>query len=1068
MENTNKQIESILKTSIPKQAKFILKKKPIAKFITAALLVLGCSSASADFVYSQVDNDKQSTKPGQQIKDAVVEENERLAVILESNAQDTRVNAGGYFELDSGSSANETHVFGGIFKLLDDGGTKADNSKISNGRMELLGDSIASNTFVGLTDEDEHTVREEGGSEKSAVMEMYKDAKANNTKVGINGTLILHGDSTVENTTVNKGGTLVINSESVPGPELKNTSVMGTLLLESDVKLEGKTEFLPGAHLRTDGNYIINNGELTFTNIGGGIFAVIEGSGSLTIDSPGKTFSLEGTGESKYDEYDYSDLTHIKAGTLELSGTTFSTSPIIGDKGTELILSDSVLRTGVQGSHMIVKGKSMWYMTNSSGIAQLVLSEQGQINLSGHSLGSHHIGNTLRINGDYSSDGGSLTFYSKLAGDASETDSMLVEGDTSGLTYVNVINSDGEGAQTDLGIQLIKVEGQSDGDFKQVGRITAGAYEYKLSRGKADLSKNWYLTSNIESYDKKSTPEEQLGVIPGKGDDKADVVAAPVKVEAENISTVKPTDAQPTDVVATPVKAQVENISTVKNGSPHEVINVTGKGYPPHPINQLLAALIPEKEDGKKEDVVAALAKAEAENISTVKNGSPHEVINVTGKGYPPHPINQLLAALIPEKEDGKKEDVVAAPAKAEAENISTFKPTDVQPTDAVATLVETEVENISTVKPTDAQPTDVVAAPAKGKAENISTVKPTDAVAMTPVKTKADNSKDIPQKTYKPVYRPESGSYIANLSMARNLFTSGLENRSGNYQYQDAITGEWRTTSMWIHTQGGRKQFGNTVDQLNIKGKYHSIQLGGDLAQWSIGAQGSWRIGMLAGFGKATNYSQSKITGYYSNGSVNGYNLGIYATWLTDQQDKTGFYIDTLAQYGWFNNTVNGQEQAEEKYKSSGFTSSVESGYTFNIGSTDQLSYFIQPNAQITWVGINAQTHTTANKDVINYNNRGQLVTRIGAKTYLQTTNNMNQQFMPFIAVNWLHQNKNTGTQLSGQRVENNSKNSAEFKIGVESKIDQKLHVWANINHQMGSYDNNDTNALVGLKYHF
>ncbi|MEY4922119.1 MAG: hypothetical protein RLY17_836, partial [Pseudomonadota bacterium] len=403
----------------------------------------------------------------------------------------------------------------------------------------------------------------------------------------------------------------------------------------------------------------------------------------------------------------------------------------------------------------------------------------------------------------------------------------------------------------------------------------------------------------------------------------------------------------------------------------------------------------------------------------------------------------------------------------------SPVKPTDAQPTDVVATPVKAEAENISAIKPADAQPTDVVATPVKAEAENISTVKPadaqpTDVVAMTPVKTKADNSKDIPQKAYKPVYRPESGSYIANLSMARNLFTSGLENRSGNYQYQDAITGEWRTTSMWIHTQGGRKQFGNTVDQLNIKGKYHSIQLGGDLAQWSIGAQGSWRIGMLAGFGKATNYSQSKITGYYSNGSVNGYNLGIYATWLTDQQDKTGFYIDTLAQYGWFNNTVNGQEQAEEKYKSSGFTSSVEGGYTFNIGSTDQLSYFIQPNAQITWVGINAQTHTTANKDVINYKNRGQLVTRIGAKTYLQTTNNMNQQFMPFIAVNWLHQNKNTGTQLSGQRVENNSKNSAEFKIGVESKIDQKLHVWANINHQMGSYDNNDTNALVGLKYHF
>ncbi|HEI6818879.1 TPA: autotransporter outer membrane beta-barrel domain-containing protein, partial [Yersinia enterocolitica] len=164
----------------------------------------------------------------------------------------------------------------------------------------------------------------------------------------------------------------------------------------------------------------------------------------------------------------------------------------------------------------------------------------------------------------------------------------------------------------------------------------------------------------------------------------------------------------------------------------------------------------------------------------------------------------------------------------------------------------------------------------------------------------------------------------------------------------------------------------------------------------------------------------------------------------------------------------VNGQELAEEKYKSSGFTSSIESGYTFNIGSTEQLSYFIQPNAKITWVGINAQTHTATNKDIINYTNRGQLITRIGAKTYLQTTNNSEQQFMPFIAINWLHQNHNTGTQLSGQGVENGSKNSAEFKIGVESKIDQRLHAWANINHQIGNYNTSDTNALVGIKYAF
>lgn len=297
---------------------------------------------------------------------------------------------------------------------------------------------------------------------------------------------------------------------------------------------------------------------------------------------------------------------------------------------------------------------------------------------------------------------------------------------------------------------------------------------------------------------------------------------------------------------------------------------------------------------------------------------------------------------------------------------------------------------------------------------------------------------------------------------MARNLFNTRLDDRSGSYHYKDA-NGQWRTSSMWIRTQGGRNNFGHAVDQLDINGKYYSVQLGMDVIQ-----EGSGRLGVLAGLGKATNHSHSKVTGYYSNGAVNGYNLGVYATWLPEQKDNTGFYIDTLAQYSWFNNTVNGQEQAEDKYKSSGFTTSIESGYTFKIAETSQLGYFIQPNAQITLQGIRAQTHKTAYNELISDDNKGHMVTRIGAKTYLQTINSQDSQFMPFIAVNWLRQNQNTEAIISGQRIESKSTNSTEFKIGVESNIGQQLNIWATLDHQMGRYNDKNTNALAGIKYHF
>ncbi|MHA3680416.1 autotransporter outer membrane beta-barrel domain-containing protein [Yersinia enterocolitica] len=922
MENINNSREHMLITSLPKQNELMLKKSPIAKFVASVLFILGGISTN-------VNADIAPTHEG-------VVNDKYVKLISSQKAENAVLNAEGPLTLTENAEAFNTLVDSDymvpIFSLNDE--SQANTTIISKGTMWVTDNATASKTFVGLTEEENN--QQPVSPETTIKMAIFKTGKAKDTTVGMHGRFYIADSGTAEKTYIRKGGELIIGSFYGGTPILSDTTIEGTFELRNDVTLNGSTTFLPGSVLKGNNYDITNDGDMIFKGVGGKIevYSYMDGSGSLTIDSPGKTLTLQG------DQYIYQGQTNIQAGTLKILETDFSSSPIIGKADAELVLSNSTVNTKANGVRMTIDGQSKWYIAGDSSVAALNISENSQIHLN-----HDQAGNKLTINGDYHSDGGTLIFYSKLEGDDSETDRMLIEGNTSGDTKVIINNLGGEGAQTDLGILLIEVKGQSDGNFKQDGRNVAGAYEYFLRRGSEDnRNKNWYMISDAAIVDKKP--------MTGK------------KIE--------------------------EAIPNV----------------------------------GNEED------KANKPNVNPPTIGK-----------YPDRIVYELLTATLSEiLEQKEKEKSASANASQKT---------------APTTEIENEPKNISVDKSPevtkDIPPKDInaMAAPTKPEVE-------------------IQRSKNAPQKTYKPVYRPENGSYIANLSMARNLFTTDLDNRSGNYKYKDAATGEWRTSSMWIQTQGGIKQFGKTVDQLNIKGKYYSIQLGGDVAKWDIGTQGSGRIGMLAGMGKATNHSKSNITGYYSNGSVNGYNFGVYATWLTDQQNKTGLYIDTLAQYSWFNNAVNGQELAEEKYKSSGFTSSIESGYTFNIGSTEQLSYFIQPNAKITWVGLNAQTHTATNKDIINYTNRGQLITRIGAKTYLQTTNNSEQQFMPFIAVNWLHQNHNTGTQLSGQGVENGSKNSAEFKIGVESKIDQRLHAWANINHQIGNYNTNDTNALVGIKYAF
>ncbi|WP_072172514.1 autotransporter YapG [Yersinia pestis] len=924
-------------------------KSPIATCVAAALFIFGSSSVIANPDHEGIVVGKSILNKKQSAVNAIINEGNSLVLTDSASAEHTAVNTGSIFTLKEDSTADITSVTGGFFSLS--GSSKANiNTVLSGGWLEVNDDASITETTISSDIEKKSTVR------------LYQDGSATKTTVGDNGILYVSGDSRAEETHVTKGGKLIVYSES-QGPTLKNTQIAGTLTLKSDVTLEGKTEFVSSATIKTTGHLIDNQGQLIFNSDKDIVIeAMIDGQGSLTKENPLTTLTLSSAGDAWVASYVYSGETHINAGNLKLANTHFFGSPISGNPNTRLILEKSTLDTTVQGSSVFIDKHSIWNMLGDSNIHHLDILDSGRHDLNNPGK----TGNQLIINGDYFSDNGTLIFHSQLAGDDSVTDHILIKGNTGGHTNVRVINVNGEGNKTDSGIQLIEVRGISDGEFSQVGRITAGAYEYRLGRGKDELSKNWYLSSDITDYSSDGVPEAELpGILVLKSDNAA-VFSAKLA-----------------DYALQAVGGVVDSFTQPETSPPSNTPELT----------------VP---DPKRANAAAFSAKL----------------------------ADYALQAV------GGVVDTFTSPEQTEQTEQTTATP------DSTPKSTDSAVKPASTPKPTD--------------------------LAVKPANTVISNAKTAAPKRQTLVHTPENGSYIANIAMARNLFTTRLEDRTSHYLYKDIVTGQWQPTSMWMHTQGGRSQFGHTVEQLNIKGNYYSVQLGGDIAQWATNEQGSGRIGMLAGLGKATNHSHSKVTSYHSRGAVDGYNLGIYATWFADQQHNTGVYIDTLAQYSWFNNAVNGQDKAEEKYKSSGFTTSIESGYTFNLANSDQLSYFIQPNAQITWAGINAQTHKTADGAVVSYRNNGHFITRIGAKAYLQTHDTLNTKFTPFVAVNWIHQNQNTGTTISGQGIDNKIQNSTEFNVGVESQIDQQLHIWANINHQIGRYNYTDTNALVGVKYHF
>ncbi|PVZ89128.1 type V secretion protein A [Serratia sp. S1B] len=322
---------------------------------------------------------------------------------------------------------------------------------------------------------------------------------------------------------------------------------------------------------------------------------------------------------------------------------------------------------------------------------------------------------------------------------------------------------------------------------------------------------------------------------------------------------------------------------------------------------------------------------------------------------------------------------------------------------------------------------------------------------------------------------RPESAAYSANLAAANNLFVTRLHDRLGETQYIDALTGEHKVTSLWLRNEGGHNRFRDESGQLRTQANRYVLQLGGDLAQWSNNGLDRFHLGLMAGYGDSKNNTVSRLSSYDTKGAVDGYSIGAYGTWYANAADKSGLYVDSWLQYSWFNNTVTGETLTSETYKSKGITASVESGYTFKLGESvaNNQSYFIQPKAQLTWMGIKADDHREANGTYVTGEGDGNLQTRLGVKAFINgysaQDKGKERVFQPFVEANWLHNSKDFSSNMDGISVkQDGAANIAELKVGVEGQLSKQINLWGNVAQQVGNQGYSDTAIMLGVKYNF
>lgn len=302
----------------------------------------------------------------------------------------------------------------------------------------------------------------------------------------------------LNNTLLGKGS-VQLNSSEVITLAADNSAFGGNFSIGKDATLIATApQNLGSASISDNGTLQLDNSaDMNLTNsVSGSGGLVKSGSGTLTVYQP-----------------DYSGTTNINNGTLIVGDGTKSDAQLGADgAGVVTVASGATLAGNGTVSGDVVNNGSLASLNGVSAYtsaAATVLKLSGNLTNNGLlQLAGSSIGNTLSVAGNYTG-GGVLALQTVLGGDNSATDKLLVAGNTSGTTQVTVKNAGGSGAQTNTGVQVIDVGGQSDGVFNLTGRAVAGAYEYHLVKNTSNG--DWYL----QSQDSTPTPPNHYRPEPG-------------------------------------------------------------------------------------------------------------------------------------------------------------------------------------------------------------------------------------------------------------------------------------------------------------------------------------------------------------------------------------------------------------------------------------------------------------------------------------------------------------------------------------------------------------------------
>ncbi|EPB6466390.1 autotransporter outer membrane beta-barrel domain-containing protein [Cronobacter dublinensis] len=310
-------------------------------------------------------------------------------------------------------------------------------------------------------------------------------------------------------------------------------------------------------------------------------------------------------------------------------------------------------------------------------------------------------------------------------------------------------------------------------------------------------------------------------------------------------------------------------------------------------------------------------------------------------------------------------------------------------------------------------------------------------------------------------VYRPEAGVYMANYLAAQQMFIHKRDDRD-QLMLRDADD-----LNTWMYVKGEYND-GNFADS-NLKYKIRSavVQLGSDVLSKNL-STGTLHSGFMLGAGYSDTTADARHNTRSADGRVNGYNLGVYATWQEDEKLRLGSYVDSWASYSWYNSQVNGDDMPGEKYDSQGYAASLELGHAWLVPSEKARTMKFEPQGQVIYSNLDQDYHVEYNGTRVGTPDNDAVLGRVGLKASYVDQKAV-EAWQPYGAVNWLIGNGMSDLSFNNETLDSNvPSNRFQLETGVSGKMNDATTVSFRVSSEWGdnSYNAYSGHMLVNYRW--